>query len=76
MHTNIAIEESEKIEVLEIPGSATKSYLRLIVTNCHFKYNRNWFTQSDGLAMGASLAVVLAKFCTKPYEKSLQKENE
>ena len=32
-----------------------------------------WYTQSDGLAMGASLAVILANLWMKSFEKSLQK---
>ena len=30
------------------------------VTNVHFKCNVIWYVQSDGLAMGASLPVILA----------------
>ena len=53
-----------------------KSLLRLPVTNVHFKCNKIWYTQSDGLAMGASIAVILANLWMKPFEKSLQKSNE
>ena len=60
-------------EVPEIPRSAMKSLLRLAVTNVHFKCKKNWYTQSDGLAMGASLAVILANLWMKSFEKPLQK---
>ena len=50
-----------------------KSLLRLAVTNVHFKCNKIWYTQPDGLAMGASLAVILANLWMKSFEKSLQK---
>ena len=35
-----------------------------------------WYTQPDGLAMGALLAVILANLRMKTFEKSLQKSNE
>ena len=50
-----------------------KSLLKLAVTNVHFKYNGIWYVQSDGLAMGASLAVILADVWMKSFESSLQK---
>ena len=50
-----------------------KSLLRLAATNVHFKCNKMWYTQSDGLAMVASLAVILANLWMKSFEKSLQK---
>ena len=36
-----------------------KRLLELAVTNVHFKCNESWYCQKDGLAMGASLAVIL-----------------
>ena len=78
LYINVPVEEAIEIalnelyssdEVPEIPRSAMKSLLRVIVTNVHFK----WYTQSDGLAMGASLAVILANLWMKSFEKSLQK---
>ena len=82
LYTNVTVEEAIEIalkklyssdEVPEIPRSAMKSLLRLAVTNIHFKCNKMWYTQSDGLAMGASLAVILANLWMKSFEKSLQK---
>ena len=60
----------------EIPRSAMKSILRLAVTNVHFKCNKIWYAQSDSLAMGASMAVILANLWMNFFEKSLQKPNE
>ena len=34
-----------------------------------------WYTQSDGLAMAASQAVILANLWMKSFEKSFQKSN-
>ena len=59
--------------VPEIPRSAMKNLLRLAVANVHFKCIKMWYTQSDGLEMGASLAVTLANMWIKSFEKSLQK---
>ena len=85
LYTNVPVEEAIEIalkelyssdEVPEIPRSAMKSLLRLAVTNVHFKCNKMWYTRSDGLAMGASLAVILANLWMKSFEKSLQKPKE
>ena len=82
LYTNVPVEKAIEIaliglyssdEVLEIPRSAMKSLLRLAVTKVHFKCNKMWYTQSDGLAMGASLGVILANLLIKYFEKTLQK---
>ena len=85
LYTNVPVEETIEIalkelyssdEVPEIPRSAMKSLLRLAVTNVHFKFNKIWYTQSHGLAMDASLAVILSNLSMKSFEKSLQKPKE
>ena len=38
-------------EVPQISGSAMKKILRLSVSNVHFKCNKMWYSQSDGLAL-------------------------
>ena len=53
-----------------------KNLLRQAVANVDFKCNKMWYTQSDGLAMGASLAVILKKLWTKSLKKSMQRPNE
>ena len=82
LYTNVPVEEAIEIalkelyssdEVPEIPRSAMKSILRPAVTNVHFKCNKMWRTQLNGLAMGASLAVILANLWMKSCEKFLQK---
>ena len=71
LYTNVPVDEAIEIvlkelyssdEVPEIPRSAMKSLLRLAVRSVQFKCNKMWYNQSDGLAMGASLAVILCKF--------------
>ena len=48
--------------------------MNLAVSKVHFKYNSLWYVQKDGLAMGASLAVILANLWLKEYEPALKKE--
>ena len=48
--------------------------MNLAVSKVHFKYNSLWYEQKDGLAMGASLAVILANLWLKEYEPALKKE--
>ena len=51
-----------------ITRTTMKRLLELAVTNVHFKCNESWYCQKDGLAMSASLAVILAKLCMKSWE--------
>ena len=46
-------------------------FLSMAVSNVHFKCNDTWYVQKEGLAMGASLAVILANLWLKYYEKVL-----
>ena len=48
--------------------------LNLAVSKVHFKFNGLLYVQTDGLAMGASLAVVLANLWLKEYKPALKKE--
>ena len=82
LYTNVPVGEAIEIALRElyssnlapdIPRSAIKCLLKLAVTNVHFKCNGIWYVQSDGLAMGASLAVILAIVWMKSFEASLQK---
>ena len=52
-----------------------KSFLRLAVTNVHFKCNKMFCKQSDGSAIVDSLAVILANLWMKNFEKALQNPN-
>ena len=51
-----------------------KKLLNMAVSKVHFKCNGLWYVQKDGLAMGASLAVILANLWPKEYEYALMKE--
>ena len=46
----------------------------MAVSKVHFKCNGLWYVQKAGLAMGASLAVILANLWLKEYEPALMKE--
>ena len=52
----------------EMSRSAFRTILKLAVTNICFKCNDRCFCQVDGLAMGASIAVTLAKIWMKSIE--------
>ena len=43
------------------------------VGKLHFKCNNLWYIQKDGLAMQASLAVILANLWLKKYEPVLKR---
>ena len=51
-----------------------KKLLSLAVSKVHFKCNGLWYVQKNGLAMGASLAVILVNLWLKEYEPAIKKE--
>ena len=69
LYTNVPVKEAINIALRslyarddksDIPRTTMKRLLELAVTNVHFKCNESWYCQKDGLAMVASLAVILA----------------
>ena len=61
----------------EPPSIARKTMKRLLnraVSQVHFKCNETWYVQKDGLAMGASLAVILANLWVKQFETALARD--
>ena len=44
------------------------------MSKVHYKCNGSWNVPKDGLAMGASLAVILANLWHKDYEPALTRE--
>ena len=52
----------------------SKKLISLAVSTAHFKGNGLWYVQKDGLAMGASHAVILANLMLKEYKPALMKE--
>ena len=61
-----------KNELPDLSRSTRKRFLYMAVSNVHFKGNKKCYGQKDGLAMGASLAVMLANLWLKDYEKFLE----
>ena len=85
LYTNVPVSEAMEIalrslysgdDAPQIDKSTLKLLLKLAVTNVHFKSNNTWYCQKDGLAMGASLAVILANIWMKSFEDQLNKESE
>ena len=83
LYTNVPLKEVVEIalrrlyEQVNPPKSSRKTMkklLNLAVSKEHFKYNGMWYVQKDGLAMGASLQVILANLLLKEYEPALKKE--
>ena len=61
-----------KNELPDLSRSTRKRFLYMAVSNVHFKCNKKCYGQKDGLAMGASLAVMLANLWLKDYENFLE----
>ena len=51
-----------------------KRLLNMAVSQVHFKCNETWYVQKDGLAMGASLAVIIANHWLKQHETALSRD--
>ena len=83
LYTNVALKEAieialrrlyEQVNHPKTSRKAMKKPLNLAVSKVHFKCNGLWYVQKDGLAMGASLAVILANLWLKEYEHALKKQ--
>ena len=51
-----------------------KRLLNMAVSQIHFKCIETWYVQKDGLAMGASLAVIFANLWLERYETALSRD--
>ena len=83
LYTNVPLKEAIDIALRKLyvqdepPSIARKTMKRLLnmaVSQVHFKCNETWYGQKDGLAMGASLAVILANFWLKQYKTALSRD--
>ena len=83
LYTNVPLKEAIDIalrklyEQAEPPSTARKTMKRLLnmaISQVHFKCNETWYVQKDGLANGASLAVILANLWLKQYETALSRD--
>ena len=83
LYTNVPLKEAIDIALRKLyehnqpPSIARKTMKRLLnmaFNQVHFKCNETWYVQKDGLAMGASLAVILANFWLKQYKTALSRD--
>ena len=83
LYTNVPLKEAIDIALRKLyepgepPSIARKTMKRLLnmaISQVHFKCNETWYVQKDGLAMGASLAVILANLWHKQYETALSRD--
>ena len=77
LYTNVPLKEAIDIALRKLyeedepPSIGRKTLKRLFnmaVSQVHFKSKETWYDQKDGLAMGASLAVILANLWQKQHE--------
>ena len=82
LYTNVPLKEAidialrnlyEQVEPPSIARKTMKKLLNMAVSQVHFKCNETWYVQKNGLAMGASLAVILANLWLKQYETALSR---
>ena len=83
LYTNVPLNEAveiaprrlyEQINPPETYRKTMKKLLNLAVSEVHFKCSDLWYVQKVSLAMGASLAVILANLWLKEYEAALKNE--
>ena len=69
----LVTENSARAPWIQTPSLTSISSIGLAVTTVQLIGNGIWFVESDKLAMGASLAVILANVWMKSIEASLHK---
>ena len=83
LYTNIPLEEAIEIALQklysqesppEIQRANLKRLLNMAISKIYFKCNDSWHVQVDGLAIDASLAVILPNLWLKEYEFILRQE--
>ena len=84
LYTNVPVMEAidlacDALYNTSAPPGLTKStfkrLMELAVTNVWFLCDSEWYIQKDGVAMGASLAVILANIWMKKFEPSIATEH-
>ena len=83
LYTNVPLKEEVEIALRrlyqqgnppETSRKTMKKLLNLAVSKVHFKCYVLWYVQKDGLAMSASLIIILANLWLNEYETALKKE--
>ena len=78
LYTNVPLREAVEIALRRLyeqvnPSELSRKTMKKLLSKVRFKSNGLWYVQKDGLAMGASLAVILANLWLKEYEPALKK---
>ena len=83
MYTNVPLKEAidialrelfEQDEPQSIARNTKKRLMHMAASHVHFKGNETWYFQKDGLAVGASLAVILANLWLEQYKTGLSRD--
>ena len=81
LYTNVPLKEAIEIALQKLYSQESPPEIQRVtillnkaVSKVYFKCNDSWYVQVDGLAMGASLAVILAISWLKEYEFALRQE--
>ena len=83
LYTNVPLKKAIEIALQklysqqsppEIQRATMKRLLNMAVSKVYCKCNGSWYVQVDGLAIGASLAVILVNLWLKEFEFALRQE--
>ena len=83
LYTNVPVDEAiglavealyEHNEDQVVEENTLKKLMKLAVTNVWFMSGQEWFIQTDGVAMGAAMAVILANLWLKKFEGVLAQQ--
>ena len=81
LYTNVPIDEAIDFALAKLyasehrpkmPQNTFHELMKLAVKNVKFMVDGKWFVQKDGVAMGASLSVILANLWLKNFENRLK----
>ena len=83
LYTNVSLREVIEIALHKLYSQESppenqretiKKLLNMAVSKVFFKCKDSYYTQIDSLAMGASIAVILANLCLNEFEFALRQE--
>ena len=84
LHTNVPVDEAIEIALdalykntkPTLPVTTFRELMKIAVKNVEFIVSDRWYIQKDGVAMGASLSVILANLWMKKFEPIVQCDAE
>ena len=83
LYTNVPVLESIELaadilynseELPPVYKEIFKDIIRMAVTDVYFMCDGRWYIQTDGVAMGSSLAVILANIWMKSFEERISRQ--